>query len=990
MALKPWYKVVTPREDLREGRPLDAAEFAVHLDQVRDGRAPEDYRIPERFFARTYLTRNLTGLAVEVIRRLSGITTETSAIFNMTTQFGGGKTHALTLLYHLAQNGPAASNWPEVDRLLSQAGVRGVPRAATAVFVGTEFDSLTGRGGSDGTPLRRTPWGEIAFQLAGVQGLAAVAEQEEKMIAPAGDVIRKFLPQDRPCLILMDELMNYVSRYRRMGLSAQLYDFLQNLSETARGMNNVVLAVSIPASELEMTAEDQSDYERFKKLLDRLGKAVVMSAEAETSEIIRRRLFEWDPRAVGQDGRVLLNRDAHQVCAAYTAWVVEHRQQLPGWFPVDNAQESFLATYPFHPTVLSVFERKWQALPRFQQTRGILRLLALWVSRAYRQGFQGAHRDPLISLGTAPLEDPLFRAAVFEQLGESRLEAAVTTDICGKADAHAVRLDKEAVEAVTRARLHRKVATTIFFESNGGQARGEATVPEIRLAVAEPDLDIGHIETVLETLASSCYYLTVDRNRYRFSLSPNLNKLLADRRANIRPERIDERVKDAVREVFPAGQGVEIIYFPGKSSEIPNRPALTLAVLAPEQSLQDPGTLRLVDTMTREYGSSSRTFKSALIWAVADSDAALREEARRLLAWEDIKEEEKELRLDDTQKQQLEENLKKAHRDLKECAWRSYKNIALLGKDNSLRVVDLGLVHSSAAESMVALILNRLRQEGDVEDGVSPNFLVRNWPPAFKEWSMKAVRDAFYASPQFPRLLKPESLKETVARGVAGGIIAYVGKAAQGGYHPFYFNTSLPPETVEFSEDMFIVTAEEVRRQIEPPKLSSLVVSPSHVQVKPGEKYTFTVKGLDQYNREIAVENVAWSATGGIIDRQGVFQADEGRGSYVVTADASGVSGSARVTVIEMEEPGGQDTLPPTGGPVPPRKAGKMLWTGDVPPRKWMNFYTKVLAKFAGSPGLKITVSIEVSPEDGISEQKVEETRLALLELGLDEDITLG
>jgi hypothetical protein len=24
--LKPWYKVVTPREDLREGKPLDASE----------------------------------------------------------------------------------------------------------------------------------------------------------------------------------------------------------------------------------------------------------------------------------------------------------------------------------------------------------------------------------------------------------------------------------------------------------------------------------------------------------------------------------------------------------------------------------------------------------------------------------------------------------------------------------------------------------------------------------------------------------------------------------------------------------------------------------------------------------------------------------------------------------------------------------------------------------------------------------------------------
>ena len=89
MPLKPWYKVVTPREDLREGKPSDAAEFAVHLDQVREGRAPDDYKVPERFFERTYLTQGLKSFSAEVIRRLSGEKTETSAIFHMITQFGG-------------------------------------------------------------------------------------------------------------------------------------------------------------------------------------------------------------------------------------------------------------------------------------------------------------------------------------------------------------------------------------------------------------------------------------------------------------------------------------------------------------------------------------------------------------------------------------------------------------------------------------------------------------------------------------------------------------------------------------------------------------------------------------------------------------------------------------------------------------------------------------------------------------------------------------
>ena len=151
-SLKPWYKVVTPREDLREGKPLDASEFAVHLDQVRDGRAPPIYQEPEQFFDRTYLTQNLLARLARWYAGCRAIQTETSAVFNLTTQFGGGKTHFLTLLYHLAGKGPGAERWTGVQGILDKAGVATVPKAAMAVFVGTEFDSITGRGGSDGTP----------------------------------------------------------------------------------------------------------------------------------------------------------------------------------------------------------------------------------------------------------------------------------------------------------------------------------------------------------------------------------------------------------------------------------------------------------------------------------------------------------------------------------------------------------------------------------------------------------------------------------------------------------------------------------------------------------------------------------------------------------------------------------------------------------------------------------------------------------------------
>ena len=288
-----------------------------------------------------------------------------------------------------------------------------------------------------------------------------------------------------------------------------------------------------------------------------------MSAEKETTEIIRRRLFEWNG----------LPDEAKRTIGEYVTWIDEHKAHLN--FNIETARQQFEASYPFHPAVLSLFERKWQALPRFQQTRGVLRLLALWVSKAYSDGYKKLSKDTLITLGSAPLEDTNFRAAVFEQLGENRLEAAVTTDIAGKADSHSIRLDNEAIDAIKKARLHKKCATTIFFESNGGQtAQGLATIPEIKLSVGDPDLDIGLVDGVIQSLLDSCYFLTSVNNKYKYSIHENLIKRFSDRKASIQPPTVNELIETEIRKVFDKGNGFEKVMFPEKNNQVTDRPGI--------------------------------------------------------------------------------------------------------------------------------------------------------------------------------------------------------------------------------------------------------------------------------------------------------------------------------------------------------------------------------------------------------------------------------
>jgi hypothetical protein len=471
------------------------------------------------------------------------------------------------------------------------------------------------------------------------------------------------------------------------------------------------------------------------------------------------------------------------------------------------------------------------------------------------------------------------------------------------------------------------VATSILFESNGGQQRGEATQAEVRLAVAEPGLTIGSVEQCLESLADSCYYLSADRNRYRFTFQPNLNKLLADRRASIGAPAIEEKVRAEIQKVFAAGSGIERVYFPRQSSQVPDRPVLALVVLPPENASAEPATTALINTITTESGSSSRTFKSALIWAVAEDSNALREEARKLLAWKDIEGDADELKLDDVQQRQLAEYAKRAERDLREAVWRTYKNLFLLAEDNSLRHIDLGLVHSSTATSMVELILSRLGQVDLVAPGATPSFLTRYWPPALPEWSTRSVRDAFYASPKFPRLLKPDAVKETISRGLDASLIAYVGHAADGSYAPFVYKRSLAAHEIEIADDLYLIRHERAEEYLAQ-KSTLPPVAPS----KP---------------------------------------ADGGADAPETTVPPAG------------GQPSWEDDQEPQ-----PSTAG-FTWTGEVSSQKWMNFYTKVLSRFATTSGLKLTVTVEVDPPSGTTPSKVEETKAALRELGMPDDINV-
>ena len=221
--LEPWYRVAVPRDEVRQGRSFNPDEFAIHLEQVVAKKGTEDYRDPEKFFLRNVFTRALKEHAGMVLQRLSGVTQNASPVLTLVTQFGGGKTHTLATLYHLATSGKAAASYSGVSDLLTAAGLSECPTAKVGAFVGNAWDPKPGR---------ETPWLDLADQLAGPVGIAALGPAAKQAAAGTEAVGRLFEAAGWRVLILCDEVLNFCNRHRN--LTDGFYAFLQNLTRRSR------------------------------------------------------------------------------------------------------------------------------------------------------------------------------------------------------------------------------------------------------------------------------------------------------------------------------------------------------------------------------------------------------------------------------------------------------------------------------------------------------------------------------------------------------------------------------------------------------------------------------------------------------------------------------------------------------------------------------------------------------------------------------------
>jgi hypothetical protein len=803
--MEPWYKVATPRKEVREGRSFNPDEFAIHLEQVIARTAPEDYREPEQFFARTCFTRALREHAGMVLRRLSGETANTAPVMTLITQFGGGKTHTLTALYHLVTNGAKASDYPGIGDLLKEAGISTVPQTRVATFVGNAWDPKEGR---------ETPWIDVARQLAGDKGVKELGAAAKTTPPGTEALARIFQAAGGPVLLLFDEVLNFLNRHR--GMADQFHAFIQNLTVATTGTTQGAAVISLPRSQVEMTEWDMQWQDKITKVVRRVAKDLIANDETEISEVVRRRLFE----NIGSD------RIRRNMCKAYADWCFDRRAKLPPeWTAVDSAtteaksreylRKRFEVCYPFHPATLSVFQRKWQALSQYQQTRGTLAMLAQWISWAYRTGFTEARREPVITLGSAPLDVPEFRSVVLGQLGESRLVAAIDSDISG-AQSHARALDVD-TKGILR-NIHRRVATTILFESSGGQIDKVAHLPELRFALVEPEVDTTSVDNAAFALEDKSYFIRrVGSDGFKISHQPTMKKVVSDRRASLDE---DTEIKPAMRllvqKEFDRGASIPIVPFPVDGSSVQDTPKLMLVMVDPESEWTGSGTLReLTAEWTRQRGKSPRLYPGSLVWCLKKPGRDLRDKVELWLAWKRVVKEIAGGTLggdfDRADRADIQSKVSDAEEAAKDEVWGGYRFVVIADSQEAygLKTIDLGAGHSSSGETLCGRVITALKSQALLNESVGAGYIERNWPPALKEsgaWPLASLRQSFLNG-SLTRLLDPDTtLRGKIVEFVSKGDFGLAsGQKPDGTYERAWFDELLGADEVAFESGVFLL-----------------------------------------------------------------------------------------------------------------------------------------------------------------------------------------
>jgi len=636
-ALKPWREVAVPHEDVLQGT-FQQAEFAADLSRVHDGTATAEYQDAKLFYERTFITEGMRLLLDSVVRRLSGKGGD--PVIQLQTAFGGGKTHTLLAVYHLAKGDVAPASLQGVQAILDLAGVKELPPAHIVVLDGIKL--------SPNQPSRRdgvkvcTLWGELAWQLGGKAAYAKVKESDESGTSPGKDVLAKLLKEYSPCVVLIDETVAYLRQFEQgKAYAGGTFDsnlsFIQALTEALKAVPTAVLLASLPESHMEVgSAHGQAALDALEKYFGRVQALWKPVGTEEAFEIVRRRLFT----------SVSDKLAAESACRAFADLYVEQAADFPKETQDSRYYDRLLRAYPIHPEVFERLYEDWSTLDKFQRTRGVLKLMAKVIHRLWKDD----NKDLMILPGSLPLYDPDVRNEAIYYLPQG-WDPVLERDVDGeRAETTEIENKEPLLGSVQAAR---RVARAVFLGSapttQSQMVRG-IELERIILGCVQPGQQTSRYKDGLRRLTERLHYLNAGNNRYWFDVRPNLRREMEERKRRFQDkEDILPTLQERVRKLFAQGAFGGIHVFT-PSADVPDDWSLRLVVLPPDASYTKGNTGSARDRaleIVRNRGEQPRQRQNRLIFLAPDNDhvARLKDQVRMLLAWQSIVDDAREMKL---------------------------------------------------------------------------------------------------------------------------------------------------------------------------------------------------------------------------------------------------------------------------------------------------------------------------------------------------------
>ncbi|MEH2207238.1 MAG: DUF499 domain-containing protein [Nostoc sp.] len=778
--MKTLFEICSPCPDILKG-DIRESDFAADLAQVINGTAPPEYAVPNKFFANTHPTQGLKALLKTVCQRLQGV--GGSPVLRLDTQYGGGKTHSLIALTHAAQGMKGVANIQEfIDpELVPTTTVR------LAAFDGENADSVNGRPLGNG--LRAyTPWGELAYGLAGVAGYEKVRQSDIEKVAPGAATIQELFGNE-PVLILLDELSIYLRKIKGRKEQDQLTPFLTALfkavSSSAKACVVFTLAVGKEGKATDAYSQENEfvaeQLDEATKVAGRVATLLNPTTEQETVQVLRRRLFSYiDENA------------AEEVIANYEQLWINHRSHLPIERLNADKLADFRSGFPFHPALIDLLTDKLSTVSTFQRVRGMLRLLTRTIAHLWQEQPANTYAIHLhhVNPGYIPIRDEITT-----RLELGRFDPVIQNDVAAteKETSLAQQLDAKwyAGLAPYASFVARNILWNSFAFNDNLQGVDEVN---LRYAILASGLDISFINDARQRFIAESAYLD-DRPAapLRFLTEVNLGVLIRRQTKQVDTNEARNLLQDHIRTIF-TGKTFNLIRFAGGAYDVADdvsdgRPNLVLISYDAETVRNEAVTVpQLVENIYRNQGNQGkfRQLLNNLVFLVAD-DATRDEMKNKMLyrlALDGMRSPDRLAQLPEHQQEKVNELYKKSEQELAIIIQQCYRHLFYPSR-NRLDGANVDLAHTafdlpSASEKpgngqqgIIKALIDNQKLLPPNSPPPAPNFVKDLTSLKKGQISTAELRAEFRQNPRFPIMVSDDPFIKLVRLGIEEGVYVY-------------------------------------------------------------------------------------------------------------------------------------------------------------------------------------------------------------------------